>query len=318
LLYKEIPVALTNSQFDRIKRIYDERMLNRRHEEEKRLSYVYEHVDGFREVNESISSLCLKQAELLLDGQSSALLDLKEAISLLKEQKAALLQQAGLPADYLQVPYVCKDCQDTGFYNGEKCHCFKQASLSLLYDQSNLKDYLESTDFSMVSDKYYTGQDLVHFHDSYEKSINFVNNFKNDYQNLCFYGTVGTGKSFLSGCIAKSLMKEGHSVIYFSASGLIDFFSHYAFDFKNREESEEAYQDIYNCDLLIIDELMYVALSEQDLPLFYRAINFLREERSIIYITNRELSEWPQVAEDEHLMETLTQKLTSGSQLIRL
>ena len=38
----------------------------------------------------------------------------------------------------------------------------------------------------------------------------------------------------------------------------------------------------------------------------------------IIYITNRELSEWPQVAEDKHLMETLTQKLTSGSQLIRL
>lgn len=39
---------------------------------------------------------------------------------------------------------------------------------------------------------------------------------------------------------------------------------------------------------------------------------------SIIYITNRELSEWPQVAEDKHLMETLTQKITSGSQLIRL
>ena len=66
------------------------------------------------------------------------------------------------------------------------------------------------------------------------------------------------------------------------------------------------------------DELMYVALSEQDLPLFYRAVNFLKEERSIIYITNRELSEWPQVADDTHLMETLTQKIMSSSQQIRL
>ena len=84
------------------------------------------------------------------------------------------------------------------------------------------------------------------------------------------------------------------------------------------EKQNRKFRYITGCDLLIIDELMYVALSEQDLPLFYRAINFLREERSIIYITNRELSEWPQVADDKHLMETLTQKITSGSQFIRL
>ena len=64
--------------------------------------------------------------------------------------------------------------------------------------------------------------------------------------------------------------------------------------------------------------LMYLALSDNDLPLFYRAINFLKEERSIIYITNRELSEWPQVAGDKHLMETLVQKITNNSQQIRL
>ncbi len=285
-------MALSNSQFDKIKKIYDDRQLARRREEEARLSYVYEHVDGFREVNESISSLCLKQAELLLNGQTSALADLKESIALLKEQKAFLLQQAGLPSDYLQVPYVCKDCLDTGFRNGEKCHCFKQASLSLLYDQSNLKDYLESTDFSKVSDEYYSGQDLVHFRDSYEKSINFVNNFKNDYQNLCFYGTVGTGKSFLSGCIAKALMKDGYSVIYFSASGLIDLFSRYAFDYKSREESEEAYQDIYNCDLLIIDDLGTELINSFSVSRLFTCLNerALRK-KSIIISTNLSLEE---------------------------
>ena len=81
-------MSLSNSQYDSIKKIYDDRLLARHHEQEKRLAYVYEHVDGFREVDESISSLCIKQAELLLDGHPSALADLKDSIRILKEQKA--------------------------------------------------------------------------------------------------------------------------------------------------------------------------------------------------------------------------------------
>ena len=285
-------MALTNSQFDQIKKIYDDRKLARHYEQEKRLAYVNEHVDGFREINDSISSLCLKQAELLLEGHSSALADLKESVALLKTQKAALLSQASLPEDYLQVPYVCEDCQDTGYVNGEKCHCFKQAALSILYDQSNLQKQLNEIDFSKVSDVYYDGEDLVNFKDSYEKSINFVNNFKNDYQNLCFYGTVGSGKSFLSGCIAKALMKEGHSVIYFSASRLMDLFSYSAFDFKGREEAEDIFREIYECDLLIIDDLGSEVTNALSASRLFTCLNerYLRS-KSVIISTNLSLGE---------------------------
>ena len=44
----------------------------------------------------------------------------------------------------------------------------------------------------------------------------------------------------------------------------------------------------------------------------------MKEERSVIFITNRELSEWQQAAEDKHLMQTLADKISSDSQLIRL
>lgn len=285
-------MSLSNAQYDKIKKIYDDRQLSRYYEREKRLAFVNEHIDGFRQINDSISSLCLKQAELLLDGENSALSDLKDSIRLLKEQKAVLLKQAFLPKDYLDVPFVCPDCQDTGYINGEKCHCFKQAALSLLYDQSNLKEYLDSTDFSKVSDKYYEGEDLVHFQDSYEKSINFVNNFKNDYQNLYFYGTVGTGKSFLSSCIAKSLMQKGHSVIYFSASGLMDFISNYSFNHKQRFEMEAAYQDIYDCDLLIIDDLGTELINDFTISQLFTCLNerSLRK-KSVIISTNLSLKE---------------------------
>ena len=285
-------MALTNSQYDTIKRIYDNRQLARHYEQEKRLNYAIEHVDGFREINDNISSLCLKKAQLLLEGQSSALADLKKEIAVLKQQKSNLLKKAGLPADYLNVPYICNDCQDTGYTNGEKCHCFKQAALSLLYDQSNLQKQLDDMDFSKVTDVYYDGEDLKNFHNSYEKSINFVNNFKNDYQNLCFYGTVGTGKSFLSGCIAKALMQEGHSVIYFSASRLMDLFSYSSFDSKGREEAEETFKEIYECDLLIIDDLGSEVTNALSASRLFTCINERHLRRkSIIISTNLSLGE---------------------------
>ena len=76
-----------------------------------------------------------------------------------------------------------------------------------------------------------------------------------DYHNLFFYGTVGTGKSFLSGCIASELLESGHSVIYFSASGLFDALARYAFDSRAKEALSGFYEDLYHCDLLIIDDL---------------------------------------------------------------
>lgn len=285
-------MALSNTQYDQIKRMYDQKLLRRHYEIEKRTAYVNEHVEGYKELSDAISSLSVERARLLFEGNTHALDDLKESIELLRNQKNCLLKGAGLPTDYLDIPYDCKDCQDTGYVNGEKCHCFKQASISLLYDQSNLKEYLDSTDFSKVSDKYYHGQDLSHFKDSFEKSINFVKNFKFDYQNLCFYGTVGSGKSFLSGCIAKELLKEGNSVIYFSASALMDFFSKYAFDYKSRDESEEAYRDIYECDLLIIDDLGTEVTNGFSISRLFTCLNerHLRK-KSIIISTNLSLEE---------------------------
>lgn len=285
-------MSLSNSQYDTIKKIYDNRQLDRRREQDKRLSYVYEHVDGFREINESISSLCIKQAELLLDGQPSALADLKDSIRLLKEQKTALLTAASLPPDYLDVPYVCETCQDTGYINGAKCHCFNQAALSLLYEQSNLKDYLNSTDFSNVSEEYYEGEALVHFRDSYQKSINFVNNFKNDYQNLYFYGTVGTGKSFLSGCIAKELMNKGYSVIYFSSSKLMNVLSRYSFEHNKKNESTDSYNDILECDLLIIDDLGTEIINDFSRSQLFNCLNErILRKKSVVISTNLSLKE---------------------------
>lgn len=44
-------------------------------------------------------------------------------------------------------------------------------------------------------------------------------------------------------------------MIYFSASGLFDTLARYTFDARAKEALSGFYEDIYNCDLLIIDDL---------------------------------------------------------------
>ncbi|WP_278320464.1 ATP-binding protein [Herbinix hemicellulosilytica] len=54
------------------------------------------------------------------------------------------------------------------------------------------------------------------------------------------------------------------------------------------------------------------------MQVFYRAVTFLNETRSIIFITNRELSAWIDVADDKHLCQTLLDRMTVNCQIVRL
>jgi len=252
---EEQGVPLTNTQYDTIIRTYEEKQNRNRHALEERRSYVYSHVDGFRELEDSIASISVAQGRKLLEGDEMALHELWLLLRNLSESKTSLLMASGLPADYLEPVYDCPDCQDTGYIDGKKCHCFRQAEISLLYEQSNISRTLETENFSTLSYEYYNGEDLIHFQNAVETCKKFSKNFSFDYRNLFFYGTVGTGKSFLSGCIAKELLEAGNSVIYFSAVGLFEALSHLSFDYKNKEELHGTYEDLYRCDLLIIDDL---------------------------------------------------------------
>ena len=248
-------MPLTNTQYDRIFRQYAEKQRQSRLEMQRRRDYVYEHLPKYRELEDETASLSVAQGKKLLFGDEAALEKLRKSLADLKKQKKQLLTEAGLSADYLEPIYSCPDCRDTGYIDREKCHCLRQAEISLLYEQSGLQEILANNNFSLLSYEYHSGEDLLHFEKAVENCKNFIKNFDSDYHNLFFYGTVGTGKSFLSGCVAKELMDRGHSVIYFGATGLFDLLSSTSFDTKSREERQNTYSDLYQCDLLIIDDL---------------------------------------------------------------
>ncbi len=75
---------------------------------------------------------------------------------------------------------------------------------------------------------------------------------------------------------------------------------------------------IGSCSLVIIDDLMYASMAMEDLRLLYHGLMFINEGRSIMLITNRELSTWLETTEDKHLMETMIDRITGNSQILRL
>jgi len=253
-------MALSNSQYDHLIRMYEQRQLDNENRLRRRFEEIYENIPRIKELDSQISSLSLSKAKKLLSGDETALNSLKEELQEIFQLKHDLLTEAGYPADYLDPIYDCKDCHDTGFLTGEdgikqKCHCFRNREIAVLYDQSNIRRLLEKENFSSLSFDYYHGEDLERFQKAVKICKDFVQNFEQDYHNLFFYGTVGTGKSFLSGCVANELINSCHSVIYFSAAQLFGTLARYSFDHNSREALYDFCEDLYNCDLVIIDDL---------------------------------------------------------------
>ena len=285
-------MALTNSQYNTIMKEYEEMQLAARYALDDRINYVNRLIPEYQEISSQISSLSLQQAAKLLDGDDSALHDLKASIRQLRKKKKQLLLDAGLPLDYLEPEYECFDCKDTGYIGVEKCHCFKQRTISLLYQQSYISDMLKENNFSTLSYDFYEGEDLLHFQNTVKTCKDFIDCFNSDYHNLFFYGTVGTGKSFLSGCIAKELMDSGHSVVYFSSAGLFEKLSRLSFDYASKDELADLYEDLFSCDLLIIDDLGTELINNFSASQFFSCLNErILRKKSIIISTNLSLQE---------------------------
>ena len=118
----------------------------------------------------------------------------------------------------------------------------------------------------------------------------FVDEFDEKGGNLLFTGATGTGKTFLTNCIAKALLDTYHSVIYLSAHDLFEIFSRYRFSRQSDEEMGDMEEHILDCDLLIIDDLgTEMNNTFTSSQLFFCVNQRLLSRRSTIISTNLSL-----------------------------
>lgn len=255
-------MPLSNAQYDEIMRAYEARQIKNKHITDVRTAQAYRRAPRLKEIDTAIAETSIQQAKKLFDGDNTALSDLKKLLADYRIERRQLLTQLGLPPDYLAPVYTCLDCKDTGYINGKQCHCFKQAVIDTVYAQSNLRTILEHENFTEFSLSYYSKdtRNPATGLSAYETALraleecrHFIDTFEQKPNNLFFYGDTGVGKTFLSNCAAKELLDKGYSVIYFTAFQLFDILSKGVFD--KDADAIAAHQNIFDCDLLIIDDL---------------------------------------------------------------
>lgn len=314
-------MALTNFQYDQIMRTYEQHRLEDEYRRRRRYNSITGKLPEIRELDNQISALSLKQARRLLDGDQSALDTLKAEIHALSQKKLALLQENGYPSDYLDLHYTCPDCRDTGYIGNQKCHCFKKAVIDLLYTQSNLREILEKENFDTFSLEYYSSNHIDSLtgrssREAVEIALNscreFTRTFGSEFRNLLLYGDTGVGKTFLSHCIARELLDQSYSVIYFTAAQLFDIFARNTF--RREEETGFDYEHIYGCDLLIIDDLgTEMANSFTNSQLFICLNERILRKKSTLISTNLSLEDLKNI-----YSERVFSRITSAYTVLRL
>ncbi len=257
-------MPLSNSQYDEIIREYNAKQLRSQHIVDDHIREVYGKDSRLKEIDDAISSCSFAHAKKLLNGDVTALSSLRSLLSDYKQKRLDILKELGYSEHYLEPSYECEDCKDTGYIGNKRCHCFKQRAIDLVYTQSNIRSILKDENFNTFSYDYYseieinpaTGlSSLETMQNAVKDCRKFIEEFDNVFSNLFFYGDTGVGKTFLSNCVAKELLDTGHSVIYFTAFQLFDIFEKNTFHRETDEDIISAHQNIFDCDLLIIDDL---------------------------------------------------------------
>ena len=218
------------------------------------------------------------------------LLALRQRNLALQETRAALLRENGFPADYSDPICTCPRCQDTGYLpDGSVCDC-----LMTLYNAETTRDL---SSLLQTGDERFENFDLTLYDEPYQTQMaqtlrlckRFAEDFTPGAPSLLLQGGTGLGKTFLSGCVARTVAGLGYSVAYETASAALGAFETAKFQrFQEIGELAGAKVEQYlSCDLMILDDLGTEMISPYSVSALYTLINTrLTREKTTIISTN--------------------------------
>ncbi len=231
------------------------------------------------DLDNKIQKLSLEMAVSVLkssDGEKT-LSQYKEQITDLRVKKCEMLVERGYDPEYLTLRYHCNKCKDTGFIGNTKCICYKQKLVKLYYKNSELETAIKTNNFNNFDKSLFSSHKLGEEKYSPRKNMEnileyilkeYIPNFQEISTNLLFYGNPGSGKTYLSYCIAKAILDKGFLVVYKTSDELIKNLKDIRFNNDSNLESL-----LLECDLLIIDDLGAEYLNEFTVTELFNLIN---------------------------------------------
>lgn len=132
--------------------------------------------------------------------------------------------------------------------------------------------------------------------------------------NLVLLGPTGVGKTFLSIGLGIKAVHQGFKVIFVTMGEIIRLL-------KTQEITRRAANRVKQmkaANLLILDDLMFMALSKQEANLFFHFINEIYEQTSIVLTSNKDPKEWGELIGDEVITAAILDRIVQKSEIIQL
>lgn len=264
----------------RIQDILAQRRQKSEIELDNRLEQIYKKVPELKEIEKNLQALNLQRIQNLIYGLDVDRLTL-DINKLLSKKDELIIKNSINPKDF-EIQHTCELCKDTGVYNRKTCSCKKQLMLENVYTQSSISERVKYENFDRfnlnIFRKDRMSNEIISPYENMKKNLHnmkvYAETFNSKSLNLYIFGPVGTGKTFMSMCIAKKVMDRGFSVIYQSASELIDNLTTYQFMNANEKLNYRKNIDLlYNSDLLIIDDLGTEIISEISKSVLVEIVN---------------------------------------------
>jgi DNA replication protein DnaC len=130
--------------------------------------------------------------------------------------------------------------------------------------------------------------------------------------NLILLGPPGIGKTYIAIGLGLEAVYKGFNVYFATMGELVQLLKTEEYLNKSRVQLKR----IRNADLVIIDDLMYMAMDQREANLFFHLINYLYERSSIILTSNKSPDEWGNLIGDQGITTAILDRLLHRVEVI--
>jgi len=133
-----------------------------------------------------------------------------------------------------------------------------------------------------------------------------------DRESVIFIGESGTGKTMLATALGVCACQQGRRVRFTTLAGLATELQ----EAESRRELARAVGRYSRIEVLLLDELGYLALPDGAAELVFQVISERNERGSLICTTNLSLGEWTKVFPDPRLAKAVVDRITHKAHII--
>jgi len=287
-------MSYNRDNYIRIKRSYEQKSLDARNAAVERREALHQRYPELKQIDDALAETGMRIFTETLGPKETLpqrLEKVKQDNRELNEARAAWLTAHGYPADYTDIHYECRTCQDTGFVGQKLCGCFRKQLVLASFESSGIGNLIQTQSFETFDTAYYAADPraLENIRRVLAICRRYAEEFSDEQvKNLLFRGATGLGKTHLSTSIAKVIIERGFDVVYDTAQNVLADFEDQQFGHGYGEsELSTDTRRYFECDLLILDDLGAEMTNRFTVSCLYNIINTrINHNRSTIMNTN--------------------------------